>query len=258
MRRPFVAGNWKMHLTRHESVTLARSLREGLRNESSVDVAVFPPYPYLAAVADELKGSSIDVGAQDLHQEDQGAFTGSVSGAMLKDVGCTMVIVGHSERRHLAGDTLDVVRAKLRAAWRNALRPILCVGEKLEERDRGETNSTVERQLTSALEGAAEAQLASLTIAYEPVWAIGTGRNATAAQASEVHGFIRRLLGRLCSPELAQRMRIQYGGSVKPDNARELLSAADVDGALVGGASLQASSFMAIVRSGLPRARDGV
>jgi triosephosphate isomerase len=258
MRRPFVAGNWKMHLTRQTSVALVRSLREGFVRDGAVDVAVFPAFPNLAAVADELKGSAIGVGAQDLHQEDQGAFTGSVSAAMLKDVGCTMVIVGHSERRHLFGDTLEVVRAKLRAAWRHGLRPILCVGEKLEERDRGATNRIVEEQLSSALEGASGTEFSTLTIAYEPVWAIGTGRNATAAQASEVHGFIRQVLGRFGSREQAERLRIQYGGSVKSDNARELLSATDVDGALVGGASLQANSFMAIVKSGQPRARDGV
>ncbi|MFO0985285.1 MAG: triose-phosphate isomerase [Planctomycetota bacterium] len=255
MRRPYVAGNWKMNLRRQEGLELARAIKQAAASLGGVEVAVFPPFTLLADVAAELRGSPVAVGAQDLHAEDFGAFTGSVSAPMLKDVGCVSVIVGHSERRQLAGDDLPLVRRKLAAALRHGLRPILCVGEQLAQRDRGETERVVAEQVRSALAGSSQGQLAALTIAYEPVWAIGTGRNATAGQAADVHRFIRGLLAELYSREFAEQLRIQYGGSVKPANAAELLTAPDVDGALVGGASLEAPSFLSIVRSGLARSR---
>jgi triosephosphate isomerase (TIM) len=244
-RRRFVCGNWKMHKTVAEAVQLVRDLRERL-GEPRAQVAVAPPFTALAAVKQALQGSPIQLFAQNCHFEKQGAFTGEVSAAMLRDVGCDGVILGHSERRQLFGETDESVARKLKAVLAEGLAPIVCVGETLQERESGRTWDVVSRQMRGALSGLDVQALGRVTIAYEPVWAIGTGRNATAAQAQEVHAQIRALLREL-GAAVADSIRIQYGGSVKPDNAAELLSQPDVDGALVGGASLKADDFAKIV-----------
>jgi triosephosphate isomerase len=246
MRTPVVAGNWKMNLDRARAEALARELRERA-GSGAAEVGVAPPYPYLVPVADALRGSSVFLAAQDLHPEPYGAFTGEVSGAMLKDVGCSHVIVGHSERRHGMGETNDRVGQKLKAALGHQLVPILCVGETSAERQSKRTVAVVLDQLDAALRGIAEADVTGLLIAYEPVWAIGTGVNATAEQATEVHRLIRDWLVNRFSPAFADRTRILYGGSVKAENAASLLGAPEVDGALVGGASLTAAAFLPIV-----------
>jgi triosephosphate isomerase (TIM) len=246
MRRKFVCGNWKMHKTAAEAVQLVRELRQKL-DGAAAQVAVAPPFTALAAVKQALSGSSIQLFGQNCHHEKQGAFTGEVSAAMLKDAGCDGVILGHSERRQYFGETDEGVAKKVRAALGEGLHPIVCVGETLQEREGGKTWEVVSRQVRGALGGLDAAALRSLTLAYEPVWAIGTGRTATTAQAQEVHAQIRALLRELGGEVVAGAVRIQYGGSVKPDNAADLLSQPDVDGALVGGASLKASDFSAIV-----------
>jgi len=249
MRTPFVAGNWKMKLNLAGSCALASELKARLEAVHDVTLAVCPPFVYLKPVADVLAGTPVAVGAQDICAEPEGAFTGEVSGAMLLDVGCRYVIVGHSERRHVMGESDELVNAKARRALAVGLRPILCVGETLEEREAGRTEQVVSRQVESALEGVGRGAMASLSIAYEPVWAIGTGRTATPEQAEEVHALIRSLVGDLFDPEVAEALLIQYGGSVKPENAADLMAQPNVDGALVGGASLTAEQFVPIVEA---------
>jgi triosephosphate isomerase len=248
VRKSFVAGNWKMHTTAPEALQLARGVSDGL-GSVNCDVAVCPPFVYLDAVAKALKGGRVAVGAQNMHFEAKGAFTGEVSAAMLKEVGCRYVILGHSERRHVFGEKDDFINAKVKAALAGGLDPILCVGETLAERDANTTMAVVERQTREGLKGVTSEQMARVTIAYEPVWAIGTGRNATPAQAQEVHAETRKVLVALYGKAVAESVRIQYGGSVKPENAREILAQPDVDGALVGGAALKADSFLAIVKA---------
>jgi triosephosphate isomerase len=248
-RRKFVCGNWKMHRTVGEALALVRELREGLSGDA-VQVAVAPPFTALHAVAGALAGSPLELAAQDVHWEAQGAFTGEVSAPMLAEVGCRHGIVGHSERRQLFGETDETVRRKVGALLAAKVLPIVCVGETLEERDEDRTLEVVDRQVRGALAGVPAAALAAITVAYEPVWAIGTGKTATAAQAQEVHAAIRRILREL-GGGAADAIRIQYGGSVKPENAAELMSQPDVDGALVGGASLKAKDFLAIVKGAL-------
>jgi triosephosphate isomerase (TIM) len=250
VRRKFVCGNWKMHKTVREAVALVGELRAGLADAAAVQVAVAPPYTALHAVAGALAGSPIELAAQDVHSEPQGAFTGAVSAAMLADVGCRHAIVGHSERRQLFGETDEGVRRKVAALLAANVLPIVCVGETLAEREGGRTLEVVERQVRAALAGVPAASLAALTVAYEPVWAIGTGKTATAGQAQEVHAAIRNILRELGGSG-GDAVRIQYGGSVKPENAAELMSQPDVDGALVGGASLKANDFLAIVKGAL-------
>jgi triosephosphate isomerase len=245
-RRKFVCGNWKMHKTVAEAVQLVRELRDRVA-KSAAQVAVAPPYTALAAVKQALQGSPIQLFAQNCHHEKQGAFTGEVSATMLKDAGCDGVILGHSERRQYFGETDEGVAKKVRAALAESLHPIVCVGETLQEREAGRTWEIVSRQVRGALGGLDAGSLQKITLAYEPVWAIGTGRTATTAQAQEVHAQIRALLRELGGAQVADAVRIQYGGSVKPDNAKDLLSQPDVDGALVGGASLKAPEFAAIV-----------
>jgi triosephosphate isomerase len=245
-RRKFVCGNWKMHKTSAEAVALVRELREKTTG-AAAQIAVAPPFTALAAVKQALAGSAIELFGQNCHFEKQGAFTGEVSPPMLKDVGCDGVILGHSERRQYFGETDDLVAKKLRSALGDGLHAIVCVGETLQEREAGRTWEVISRQIRGALGRLDAATLQRITLAYEPVWAIGTGRNATSAQAQEVHAQIRGLLRDLGGPAVAAAIRIQYGGSVKPDNAAELLSQPDVDGALVGGASLKAVDFSAIV-----------
>jgi triosephosphate isomerase len=250
MRKQYVAGNWKMNLDRAGARTLAAAVREHVGTRSAVDVALFPPYVYLGLVGEVLSGSPVWLGAQDVCEQPSGAFTGEVSAAMLADVGARCTLVGHSERRHVYGEHDTLVHGKVERALGAGLEVILCVGETLAEREAGRTEEVVRRQLHAALQGVSEEALARLAIAYEPVWAIGTGRNATPAQAQEVHAYLRGLVGGLYSDSTAQRIRILYGGSVKPDNAASLMGMPDIDGTLVGGASLQASAFCAILDSG--------
>ncbi|BDG06383.1 triose-phosphate isomerase [Anaeromyxobacter oryzae] len=250
-RIPFVCGNWKMHKTAAEAVALVNELRDGVGEAAGrVQVAVAPPFTALHAVKQAIGGTRIELAAQDVHWEAQGAFTGEISAAMLADAGCTHGIVGHSERRQLFGETDETVRKKVGALLGAGIRPIVCVGETLGEREANRTLEVVERQVRGGLAGLSAEVLAGITVAYEPVWAIGTGKTATSAQAQEVHAAIRKLLREL-GGSVADQIRIQYGGSVKPENARELMSQPDVDGALVGGASLKAKDFIAIVKGAL-------
>ena len=244
-RRKFICGNWKMFKTTAEAVQLVRDLRQRLNTQ--VQVGIAPPFTALSPVKLALQGSPIQLFAQNCHFEKQGAFTGEISAAMLAEVGCDGVILGHSERRQLFGETDEGVNKKLRAVLEAQLSAIVCVGETLAEREGNRTWEVVSRQVSGALAGIAPEQVAKLTLAYEPVWAIGTGKVATTAQAQEVHGQIRGLLRELAGPQAAMSARIQYGGSVKPDNAAELLAQPDIDGALVGGASLKAEDFARIV-----------
>jgi triosephosphate isomerase len=250
-RVKFVCGNWKMYKTTGEARELVRALAplvEGLGGK--VQVAVAPPFTALAAVAEALRGTPIELAAQNVHREAQGAFTGEISAGMLADLGAKHCIVGHSERRQLFGETDEGVREKVVALFKAGLLPIVCVGETLQEREAGQTLSVVSRQVKMALQGLQATDIGRLTLAYEPVWAIGTGKTATTAQAQEVHAVIRRLLVELAGGA-ADEVRIQYGGSVKPDNAAELMGQPDVDGALVGGASLKAPDFSRIVKGAL-------
>jgi len=247
-RRPLIAGNWKMYKTAPEAAALAAEVRDGAKGErGDVDVLVSPPFTALHAVADVLKGSPVALAAQDMHWENEGAFTGAVSPVMLKDAACSHVILGHSERRQLFGETDDGVARKTEAAFRHGLTPIVCVGETLAERESGRTMEVTQRQTERALRGLTGDQVARLVVAYEPVWAIGTGRTATPDQAQEVHAYLRRLVDRSHGEAAATALRILYGGSVKPDNIGSLMAQADIDGALVGGASLTAASFLKIV-----------
>ena len=248
-RRALIAGNWKMYKTPTEAVALAREIWAEAKNPGAVDVLVAPPFTSLQPVEDVIRGSAILLAGQNMHWESQGAFTGEVSAQMLKDAGCSHVILGHSERRQLFGETDEGVGRKNKAAHAADLIPIVCVGETLSERDGGTTEAVVERQLKAALADLAAEHVADTVIAYEPVWAIGTGRNATSAQAQEVHAFLRGLIVKWHGEATGAAVRILYGGSVKPDNAAELLAAPDVDGALVGGASLVADSFLKIVKA---------
>jgi len=248
MRRPLIAGNWKMHGSRAENAELIEALLLGLPGQTPVDIAVCPPFVYLWETARGLKSSSIALGAQSVCAEPVGAFTGEVSAGMLKDVGCKYVIVGHSERRAIYKEDDASVARKFLAAQSQKLIPILCVGETLEERERGQTMQVVSRQLTAVLDLAGVSALRAAVIAYEPVWAIGTGKNATPEQAQEVHAHIRAAIaGR--DAKIAADVRILYGGSVKAANARELFAMPDVDGGLVGGASLKADEFLKICAS---------
>ena len=246
-RRPFIAGNWKMNTRRDSAVDLARQLVKGVGDRSACEVAICPPNVYLSAVADLLAGSPIELGAQNLYPAADGAYTGEVNAAMLTDIGCRFVILGHSERRQLMGETDAEVAKKLQAALAGNLVPIVCVGETLEQRQADQTEAVVESQVRGSLAELDEIRAAGVVIAYEPVWAIGTGLTATPEQAESVHQTIRQLLAQMFTPEIAGQIRIQYGGSVKPDNAAELLGQPNIDGALVGGASLKAADFMAII-----------
>ena len=246
-RRPFIAGNWKMNLGPAAADELARGLRAGLVDTVQVDVAVAPVAISIPAVVGRLKHTGVFVAGQDLHWNDSGAHTGCVSGPMLREAGCQYVIVGHSERRRDNGETNEVVGEKVRAALRSGLLPILCVGETLDQRDGGQAVAVVEAQLAAGFAGLTADQAATVTIAYEPVWAIGTGRAATPDMAQAMHAAIRGWMRRAYPSFVADAVRIQYGGSVKPGNARALLHQPDIDGALVGGASLAADSFVAIV-----------
>jgi triosephosphate isomerase len=283
MRAALIAGNWKLNGTAAEAAALSRQLlallteggatsamppagaglpagvhesagRYGLAGtREAVEVVICPPFTALAAVGQLLEGSRVALGAQDVFWEDQGAFTGEVSAPMLKELGCRYVIVGHSERRAHFGETDEAVRRKLLAAVRQGLSPIVCVGETLAQREASQTLEVLRRQLEGAYDGCQEQECERAVVAYEPVWAIGTGRNATPQQAQEAHAEIRRWFLQRCGPDIAERLRIQYGGSVTPDNAASLLAQPDVDGALVGGASLKAEAFAAIVKAAMAK-----
>jgi triosephosphate isomerase len=248
-RKKLIAGNWKMNKVSADAVALARELVAAVGAQPDVEVVICPPFTALEAVAGAIDGSLIKLGAQNMHFEASGAFTGEVSAPMLRALFATHVILGHSERRTLFGETDELVNRKVLAALKNQLRPILCVGESLAEREAGSTLRVVQTQTERALEGVSKDLAASIVVAYEPVWAIGTGRVATTEQAQEVHGFIRGLLAKAHGDAVAQRVRILYGGSMKPANAPELLAQKDIDGGLIGGASLEARSFVELIKS---------
>lgn len=249
MRKTIIAGNWKMNNDLKESEKLIVELKNLLQNEKpNCDVIVCPPFTSLSEALKLLKGSQVKLGAQNMHFEDSGAFTGEVSAAMLKSVGCEFVILGHSERRHIFSESDEVINKKIKKALTAGLKPIFCVGELLAERETGITNDVVKRQILKGLDGISADDMKNIIIAYEPVWAIGTGKTASPAQAQEVHEFVRDLIEIDYSLEIANELTIQYGGSVKPDNAKELLSQKDIDGALVGGACLKADSFFGIIK----------
>jgi triosephosphate isomerase len=247
-RRPVLAGNWKMYKTAGEAATLAREIRKGVADAlRDRDVVLAPPFTSIPAVAEALRGSAIGLAGQNMHPEIEGAFTGEVSPVMLKDLGCSHVILGHSERRQIFGETDEGIARKVPAALAHGLTPIVCVGETLAERESSRTMEVVERQVERALRALSADQVVATVVAYEPVWAIGTGKVATPDQAQEVHAFIRKLVDHSHGEAAAAALRILYGGSVKPDNIGDLMAQGDIDGALVGGASLKADSFLKIV-----------
>lgn len=246
-RKKLIAGNWKMNKTSADAAVLAQELVLQAGKRTEVDIVICPPFTSLETAAKVVDGSLVKLGAQNMHFEASGAFTGEVSAAMLRALFVTHVILGHSERRTLFGETDAFINQKVLAALKNQLRPILCVGETLAQREAGSTLKVVQTQVEKGLEGVSKEQATALVVAYEPVWAIGTGRNATSAQAQEVHAFIRGLLTKLFGEAASQRIRILYGGSMKPANAPELLAQADIDGGLIGGASLEARSFLELI-----------
>ena len=252
MRIPFIAGNWKMFKTVQEAVLFVKELKSAVKDVTGVEIVVAPTFTALHAVAEAARNSNVSVAAQDLYWEREGAFTGEVSPAMVKEAGAAYVIVGHSERRRLFGESDVIVNRKVAAAIAAELTPIVCIGETLEEREAGQTFDVLDRQVKDGLDRLTAEQVAELVIAYEPVWAIGTGRTATAAQAGEAHAHIRKRLRQWFGADAADRCHVIYGGSVKPDNIRELSAEPDVDGALVGGASLEVRSFAAIVTGRRP------
>ncbi len=249
MRRIIIAGNWKMNKNIGESIDLANSIKRSLYDIEEVEIAICPPYTSLSDVREVVMGTNIKLGGQDVYWEREGAFTGEVSAAMLKDVGCEYCIIGHSERRQFFGETNETVNKKAKAILKEGLKPIVCVGEKLEERKKSKTFDVVKNHVTNSLAGLSKEEMLKTVIAYEPVWAIGTGVNATKEQAQEAHQYIRSLLKEMFGEDVARAVRIQYGGSVKPENIKELISQEDVDGALIGGASLEADSFIQIVKN---------
>jgi len=257
MSKKIVAANWKMNMMQAESARFVESLLLEIGDVADVDVVIVPPFTAIAKVMEALgNAQNIKVGAQNMHWERSGAFTGEISAALLRDLFVHYVVLGHSERRRLFGETDEIVNRKVRAAHEASLRPIVCVGETLKQRDRGNVDKILSIQLRGSLAGLGPKELQETVIAYEPVWAIGTGRNATPEQAQEAHAFIRRTLRDMADDTTAERLRIQYGGSVKPENARELMSQPDIDGALVGGASLDPRSFAQIVNAARDEGRD--
>jgi len=247
MRAPFIAGNWKMYKTVGDAVKYVKEFRGLVKDVEGVEIVVAPPFTAIHAAAEAARNSNVAIAAQDMFWEREGAFTGEVSAPMLREAGAGYVIIGHSERRTLLGETDATVNRKVAAAYAAGLTPIACIGETLDQRERNETFEVLDRQIKQGLDGLTSEQIGQLVIAYEPVWAIGTGRNATPAQAAEAHGHIRKRLRQWFSPDAAELCHVIYGGSVKPDNIRELISQPDVDGALVGGASLDVRGFFEIV-----------
>jgi triosephosphate isomerase len=248
MRIPVIAGNWKLNNNREESVELVSRLKEMISDVEQVEVVVAPPYTALCSVADVIKGSNIFLSAQNTFWEESGAFTGEISPSMLKDIGCQYTIIGHSERRLYFGETNETVNKRLKAAISASLTPIVCVGETLEEREAEKTFAVIDQQIKEGLIDLSSHDMERAVLAYEPVWAIGTGKTATPDQAQEVHHYIRQLIARIFDKEIADQIRILYGGSVKPENVDQLMAQEDIDGALVGGASLKADSFARIIK----------
>ncbi|RPI76292.1 MAG: triose-phosphate isomerase [Ignavibacteriales bacterium] len=250
MRKKVIAGNWKMNNDLSESQNLITKLTSGLSNlKLNCDVIICPPYTSLSEANSLIKNTIVKLGAQNVYHEDNGAFTGEVSPQMLKSVGCEYVIIGHSERRTIFKESNETINKKVKKALEHSLKVIFCIGETLEEREKNITNDVVKKQVTEGLEGIDEKEMSNIIVAYEPVWAIGTGKVATPQQAQDVHKFIRQLIENKYSSSVADDLTIQYGGSVKPDNAEELLSQPDIDGALVGGACLKAESFIGIIKA---------
>lgn len=249
MRRVIIAGNWKMHKNISESIDLANSIKRALADIQGIEMVLCPPLTSLSDVKEVIMDTNLKLGGQDVYWEKEGAFTGEVSAPMLKNIGCEYCIVGHSERRQYFGETNDTVNKKAKALLAEGIKPIICVGEKLAEREAGKAFDVVRDHVVNSLAGISRDDMLKTVIAYEPVWAIGTGVNATKEQAEEVHQFIRKLLAEMFGADAAKSVRIQYGGSVKPDNIRQLIEQEDVDGALVGGASLKADSFASIVKN---------
>lgn len=250
MRKKIIAANWKMNMTQAEATAFVATFLLEMSESTEVEVVIIPPFTAIAAVNTALEqAQQIKVGAQNMHWERFGAFTGEISPAMLRDLFVRYVVLGHSERRTLFGETDEIVNRKVHAAHEATLRPIVCIGETLEQRERGDVEKVLEKQLKGSLAGLGSKELLETVVAYEPVWAIGTGKTATAAQAQEAHAFIRKTLGGMSDESTAEKIRIQYGGSVKPDNTRSLMTQRDIDGALVGGASLDPRSFAQIVQA---------
>ena len=246
MRRTIIAGNWKMNKTVNESISLVKELKKLVKGVGDREIIVCPPFTSLSAVGAEIKGSNIKLGAQDMYFENKGAFTGEISPLMLKEVGVEYVIVGHSERRQVIGESDSLINKKIKSALENNLKAIFCIGETLEEREAGKTNTIISNQIKNGLNGVKD--MGNIVIAYEPVWAIGTGKTATPEQAEEVHLFIRNLLKKIFNVKVSEETRILYGGSVKPDNIKGLISKEDIDGALVGGVSLDAKRFSEVIK----------
>lgn len=249
MRKPLIAGNWKMNLLAADAVKMVNELKSLVAGVDGADIVVCPVFTVLGAVNEALSGSSIEMGGQNCYVKESGAYTGEISPQMLKDVGCTWTIIGHSERRQYFNETDDFLNQKLKFALASGLKVMFCVGETLEERESGQMADVLERQVIKGLVGLSDSDFDNMSVAYEPVWAIGTGKTATPEQAQEAHAFIRGLLSKQFGAAVAEKVRIQYGGSVKADNAGELMAKPDVDGALVGGASLKADSFAGIIKA---------
>jgi triosephosphate isomerase len=254
MRIPFIAGNWKMFKTVQDAVIFTKELRSLVKDVTDVEIVIAPPFTAIHAVAEAARNTNIGVSAQDLYWEREGAFTGEVSAAMIKEAGAAYTIIGHSERRRLFSETDEAVNRKVLAAFQNGLTPIVCVGETLEERETDQTMAVLDRQVKGGLDALTAEQVAELVVAYEPVWAIGTGRNATSVQAEEAHGHIRKRLRQWFGGDAAEHCHVIYGGSAKPENIAELVAEPDVDGALVGGASLVVNGFAEIVMKSRPPA----
>lgn len=248
MRKPIIAGNWKMNKTVKKAVDFVTELKKHFIGYSSVEIVICPPFTALSEVAKIIEGSTIKLGAQNMYWESVGAFTGEISPLMLTDLGCEYVIIGHSERRQIFNETNEIINMKLKSASTYRLKPIFCVGENIEEREAGKAEDVVYEQLSKGLADLSKDDVSKMVIAYEPIWAIGTGKTATSEDANAIHLFIRRIIGNLYNKQLASEIRIQYGGSVRPDNIDELMSQSDIDGALVGGASLDTGSFVRIAK----------
>ena len=255
MRRPIIAGNWKMNKNINEAIELATGIKRALFEEEAVDIVLCPPFTALSEVGQTILDSNISLGAQNCHWEEKGAYTGEISPAMLKDLGCKYTIVGHSERRQYFGETNETVNKKVKALLKAGITPIMCVGEQLEQREAGKTFEVLEDHLLGGLTEIGPDDLMKTVIAYEPVWAIGTGKTATPGQAQEVHAFLRKKLSQAYSNKTAALVRIQYGGSVKPENTSSLMDEPDIDGALVGGASLKIDSFVNIIKGSVRQNR---
>jgi triosephosphate isomerase len=249
MRKKIIAGNWKMNKTNSEAIQLVKMIKIKVTDIKKIDMVVCPPFTALSSVNDIVRDSNLKLGAQNLFWEEKGAYTGEISVNMILSTGCSYVIIGHSERRQYFGETDETVNKKIKTALKSGLLPIVCIGETLEQREKGITQEIIDRQIRGGFSGLTSSDISKIIIAYEPVWAIGTGRNATPEQAQEVHSFIRKVLSQMYDKNLSENLRIQYGGSVNTKNSRDLLSQPDIDGALVGGASLEADSFVDIIKS---------